>query len=116
MFLQRLLAFWPVAFALTLVIEVPIFTMLGPAATSRKRAALAGAAGTCLTHPLLWFVWFPLIHHHTLATISGEILVVGAECVIFHLLTGRCSWTRAAAASALANAASFGLGLILRML
>ena len=111
-----LLAHWPVAFALTLAIEVPIFVGLRPVGVARLRAALAGAAGSCVTHPLLWFLWVPLIPGHTLATISGELGVVLVETLLFHWLTGRRSLTGAAAAALLANAASYGAGLLFYLL
>ncbi|MDF1562999.1 MAG: hypothetical protein P1V51_08135 [Deltaproteobacteria bacterium] len=103
---------WAQAFALTLLIEVPIYAGLAPEGCGRARAALAGAAGSALTHPLLWYVWVPLIPGYGRAVMSGEVLVVVLEILVFHLLTGRRSLRRAAAAALLANAASYGLGLV----
>lgn len=115
MHLHQWIAYWPVAFAVTLVVEVPIFMKLAPAELPRWRAAVAGAAGSCVTHPLLWFVWVPSIRGYTLAVVTGELLVVVIESTMFFLLTQRRSWRRAVAAACLANAASFGVGLLVQL-
>lgn len=115
MHLHQALAYWPVALGVTLAVEVPIFMKLAPADLPRWRAAAAGAAGSFLTHPLLWFVWVPAIRGYALAVVTGELLVVTIESVTFHLLTGRRSGSRAIAAACLANAASYGVGLAVQL-
>jgi hypothetical protein len=106
--------YWLKAFAFTQAIEIPIWTMLGRRAVPWWRAALAGAACTCLTHPLLWFVWPRVVHGYGAYIASGELLVAAIETAVFWALARPVALPRAVAASFLANAASYGGGLLLR--
>jgi hypothetical protein len=118
----RILPFWLQAFAFTLAVEIPLFVAVarfrGGAETDRRaplwRLALAGAAGTCLTHPLLWFVWPRVVHDYQLYIASGELLIAVIESATFYALARPISPGRAIAASFIANSASFGLGILLR--
>jgi hypothetical protein len=118
----RILPFWLEAFAFTLVVEIPLFVAvarLGAAGAGGRRAplwrlALAGAAGTVLTHPLLWFVWPRVVHDYTAYIASGELLIAAIESATFFALARPITLARAIAASFIANAASFGLGVALR--
>jgi len=116
---QEVLRTWLSALALTLVVEVPLFVLIarrfGP--TTKKRAplwrlALAGAAGTCVTHPALWFIWPLVINDYTLYIASGELLVAAIESVTFFALARPISLRLAIAASFVANAASYGVGAL----
>ena len=98
------------------------------------RAAMAGAVGSCLTHPLLWFVWPGVIRAllgdsgggvsgvspYVVYLVSGELLVALIESATFwgaaRALGRPMPWTLAVAASFLANAASFGGGQLVRAL
>lgn len=89
-------------------------------------AAFAGAIGTCLTHPLLWFVWTEVIRYffqgevphkylYSIYVISGELIVATIESFTFYFAAMRkFSLSRAVAASFFANAASYGLGQLFR--
>jgi hypothetical protein len=120
----KILPFWLQAFAFTLAVEIPLFVAVarfrGGSEADRRaplwRLALAGAAGTCLTHPLLWFVWPRVVHDYQLYIASGELLVAAIESATFYALARPISISRAIAASFVANAGSFGLGLLLRAL
>ena len=113
---------WIRAFALTLAVEVPLFVLIGRLWTqgdervSIKRLALAGAAGTCVTHPLLWFAWPLVISDYDTYILTGELIVATVESFTFFALARRVRLSRAVAASFLANAASYGGGLALRAL
>jgi hypothetical protein len=109
-----ILPYWLSAFAFTQAVEIPIWTLLGRAAVPAWRAALAGAACTCLTHPILWFVWPRVVHDYGAYIASGELLVAAVETAVFYALARPVTLFRAVAASFLANAASYGGGLLLR--
>jgi hypothetical protein len=118
----KILPLWFQAFAFTLAVEVPVFAAVarlpaGPAPKARAplwRLAVAGAAGTCVTHPSLWFLWPQVVSDYTTYIVSGELLVAAIESATFFALAQPITWRRAVAASLSANAASFGLGLLLR--
>jgi hypothetical protein len=81
-------------------------------------------ACSCLTHPLLWFVWPRVVPTSYAAyVVSGELLVCAVESAVFFALAGgldrrrdaaRLPLSLAIAASFLANATSYGLWLALR--
>lgn len=101
---------WPVAFVLTLLIEVPLaLVVLGP----RARVAAVAALATAITHPLLCFVLLEELPG-TLAwrAVGGEAVVIAIEAVV--LAAGlRLRAGRAIAASALLNGTSYVIGLAL---
>jgi hypothetical protein len=120
--LLRIFPYWLQAFVFTLNVEIPLFVAvarLGSGHEKDRRAplwrlALAGAAGTCLTHPLLWFVWPRVVHDYAAYIASGEILIAVIESATFFALARPISLPRAIAASFVANGASYGLGILLR--
>lgn len=103
---------WLRAFLFTLAVEVPIFVLMVRGEVPAWRAALAGAAGTCVTHPALWFLWSQIIADYTLYIVTGEALVASIEAASFFVLARPSSFWTAIAASFLANGASYGLGLL----
>jgi hypothetical protein len=107
---------WLAAFALSLAVEVPVFVLVARKQVPAWRAAVAGAAGTCLTHPLLWFVWVRVIEDYSLFIVLGELLVCCIETLTFWALARPVPLRRALAASFLANGASYGVGLVLERL
>jgi hypothetical protein len=115
-----LLEAWLTAFGLTLLVEIPIFAIVARLLERGRapraplwRLAIAGAAGTCLTHPLLWFVWPRLFGGYSAYVVSGELLVAAIETGTFYLVARPVRLSTAAAASFLANGASFAVGMIL---
>lgn len=42
--------------------EAPIFILFAYRGVGVRQGALAGMAGTAITHPLLWFVWRPGVY------------------------------------------------------
>jgi len=103
-------AFYLFAFA----VEVPIFILLVRGRVPPWRAALAGAAGTAFTHPLLWFVWPKVVRGYAAYAISGELLTFVIETFTFFFIAGTISLRRAATASFAANAASLLLGFLVQ--
>jgi hypothetical protein len=110
---------WWDAFLFTLAVEVPLFVLVarvgaGGAKTSPVVLACAGAMGTCVTHPLLWFVWPHVGLDYTAYIVTGEVLVAVIETFIFFAIARPISLSRAVGASFIANAASYGLGALLQ--
>ena len=141
---------WLRSFAFTLAVEVPVFVWMARRyrAGSRitlRRAAVAGAWGTCMTHPVLWFLWprlyvaalslllapeslreeygrraifFVLEQPHVFwsGVAVAELLIACIEGFTFWLAARRIPLSRAMLASFLANGASYGLGQLVRHL
>jgi hypothetical protein len=105
---------WAFAFALTQIVEIPIVVLATRAleAPRYKRAAAAFVA-TLATHPIVWFVIPDLGLDETARVFVSEAWAFGAECLIYRLFLAPLTWRGAAATSALANAASFGVGVLL---
>lgn len=115
---------WLVAFLLTQTIEMGVYTnLLGDARPLRERLAIAFAA-SAITHPMVWFVIPPAMQalRHALAiempfdqwwwvTVAvSEAFAFGAEALWLSAFGLRPA--RAALASAMANGASFLVGLL----
>lgn len=99
---------WLAAFVFTQLVEVPIYAV-------GLRATIPAAFGaSALTHPIVWFVLFPLLPlSHGWLTVVAEIFAVAVESAYFAVLFRR---RRAWAWALLANAASLGTGLFSRAL
>ena len=141
---------WLRSFAFTLTVEVPVFVWMARRYRADPRiplprAALAGAWGTCMTHPVLWFLW-PRLYVAALSLLlapehlreqygrraiffvmdqphvfwSGvavaELLIACIEGFTFWLAARKIPLSRAMVASFLANGASYGLGQLVRRL
>jgi len=115
-----ILPYWLKAFAITLALEVPLYVLVSrrfvqkDRKVSTLRLALAGAAGTFLTHPLLWFVWPRVVHDYTAYIISGELIVAVVESFVFYLASRAVSLRAAFITSFVANAVSFALGALIQ--
>jgi len=107
---------WVRSFVFTLAAEVPVYVLLVWKKVPLWRAVVAGMAGTCLTHPLLWFVWPKVVSDYTVYIVTGEILVAVIETLVFWIIARPVFFSRAVAASFIANAVSYGLGMLLRAL
>ncbi len=105
---------WARAFVFTLVVEVPIYAGLSWKRAPLWHLVLAAAACTAVTHPLLWFVWARLVQDPTTAVVVGEILVAAVEGLLFFALVKRVTLPWALGTAFVANAASYGLGQLLR--
>ena len=111
--LWYIISHWPTSFLLTLAVEVPLFVVLTRGTVPVWRAAGAGALGSCLTHPLLWFVWRQVVSDYLRYAISGEVLVVVTESLTFFALARPLRLSQAVAVSCIANGASWGAGLLI---
>jgi hypothetical protein len=107
--------------ALTWAVEVPLLLFVLRRDASHRRIAGTGLLCSGLTHPLLWFAWpkvVPLEPYAPFAA-TGEGLVVTIEAALIWALILQARADRlghAALASLAANAASFGVGLLLQAL
>ena len=80
------------------------------------RYVMAGAAASCLTHPFAWWANETIGHSLGKWTRLGlvEVVVVLTEALIYCYVMP-LSWRRGLALSFLANALSFGAGLLIFM-
>ncbi len=110
--LNTVFTHWIRSFVFTLIIEVPIFILMVRGTVPLWRGTLAGAAGTCITHPCLWFVWPFVVSDYTLYIISGELLVATIESFVFFAIARPVRLSKAFASAFIANAASYAAGVI----
>ena len=108
-------ALWSHAFAFTLGVELVVATpLLARSGASRARRLAAVAVANIASHPAGWFI-IPELHLGNSATlVVAETWAVLLELAIYVLVFPSLGARRAAVVSFAANAASFGLGLILR--
>ena len=106
---------YPLALALTLTIEVPLYLILGsllrrkPDGTGLRAAVVVNL----VSHPTLWFVLYPLARKvlgETGALLTGEAIVVVIEAVGLRLMLDE-PWLDAFPRATVANAASLVAGL-----
>jgi len=107
------LTMWIRAFVLTALIEIPIVVALtrGTAFPAWRRAAIA-FFGQIATHPAVWFI-FPSIVGLSgrQATLLSELWACLAEACLYAVALPGVRPLRALGVSAIANGASYGLGL-----
>ncbi len=106
------LSHWLLLYLKTLAVEIPIYALLTRRIVAPTRAILAAVICSTITHPLLIYGWPRLMPDYRTYIVSGEILVAILESVIFYVVARPIPWSRAIAASFIANAASFGLGVL----
>lgn len=98
---------WLGAFAFTQAVELPVYLRAG----CRAPGALAASA---ITHPVVWFVLVPRLPlGYDERVVIAEAFAVIVEALWLRLALRR---PRALAWSLLANALSFGLGMLSRAL
>ena len=99
---------WLIAFLFTQMVEVPIYSR------GLRVGVLPAFGASAITHPVLWFVIFPhLPLPYLWLVVVGETFAFLAEAAYFAFLFRR---RRALLWSALANGASFGVGMLSRYL
>ncbi len=105
---------------LSLAIEVPVATLVVAVGLHMRGARmivvmiLAAAAGTALTHPVVWTGVLALAPRvgWVAAVAALELFAVVGETVVYRVATP-LTWRQAGLVSLVANAASFGAGLVL---
>ncbi|WP_438042127.1 hypothetical protein [Sorangium sp. So ce128] len=114
-FTDPLVAAWARAFAFTLLIELAVASpLLGAAERARGRRAALVAVANLASHPAVWFIFPALAIGATARLALSELWAVLLELGVYRLALRELPATHAIAASALANGASLGLGLLLR--
>jgi hypothetical protein len=114
----RLTVPYPLALALTLVIEVPLAIGLGRhLAVRQRRAATVAALASLTSHPVFWFlVVSPL--RDRLGDVGGvlvaEGLVTAWETLVWRRGTD-LDWTDAVAVAVATNAVSFAVGVAINV-
>jgi hypothetical protein len=108
--------FWARAFLLTVGSELAVAPWLLPPDEPRWRRLAAVGAANVASHPAVWFVFPELGLAYTPMLVLAELWAFGSEVLLYRLVFRTLSLRRAIAVSALANAASLGLGLALRSL
>ena len=102
---------WPMAFALTLLLEIPVVLLVLQRGWKKDLPWALLANG--LSHPTLWFVLYPAIPDYWTFLVVGETLVFSFEAVIYALAVRS---VRGVAASVAANSLSMGVGLLIAAL
>lgn len=100
-----------VALAVTVAVEVPIVALVFP--RERARMALACAIATSATNLAMNLLLYPRVGSVDTYLLVGEIGATLAEAAVYYAASREHDVGRALLASALANAASFGAGLVL---
>ena len=102
------------ALMLTWAVELPLLVLLLRRHAPWQRVVGAGALGTALTHPQLWYLWPRLFDDYAVYIVCGELAVVAIEAVVIALICRRhLGPLLALGASALANAGSYIVGVML---
>ena len=111
---MALLHLWLVAFAVTLFSELAVAVPLLAGAGTRLRRVAAVCLAQLATHPAVWFIWPLFGWPRPTYLLVAESFALVTEALIYRLIFDRLTWSRALAASALANGASVFIGLWLR--
>jgi hypothetical protein len=108
---------WLGAFAITLTLEVPIFTVFLFRRLGVVRAFMLGVGVNTITHPFLWYV-MPRFEPYATWLVASEVLVFAAETfivawVLHSRLRDPDAIGLAALTSLTANAASTVAGILI---
>lgn len=109
-----LIYLWSKFFILTLMVESAIcLPLLGPRHSIARRIAAATFA-QLITHPIAFFAFPELQLPAPEYALLAETWAVAAEFVFYRLMFSDLTSRRALGLSALANAASYSVGLLLQ--
>ena len=107
---------WPLAFGLTLTLELVVLLAVFRHEHRTARVVLAAAVGNLLTHPIVYLVLPRVLEAYSTYLIVAELFAFGVEIPVILALVRPSPWYRAVGASALANGASYLAGLVLHQL
>jgi hypothetical protein len=101
---------WALAFALTQLVEMPVYRALAPVSWARAFSL------SLVTHPMVWFVIPPLGERAGLSWGQTSWLAEGFAYVVEAALLRAygVTWPRAIAVACAANTASLAVGELLR--
>lgn len=105
---------WLLAFALTQLIEAPLYTLALRRRGGRSWAAAMGIAfgASALTHPFVWFAFPAAIDPLVLRIAVSEVFALVVETLWLAAFRLPRPWAWALAV----NGASFGVGVLLSLL
>lgn len=105
---------WFVAFLITVLSELAVAVpLLAPGGGSRSRRIATVCIAQLATHPSVWFIWPLFGWPRPSYLLAAEAFALLTEALIYRLVFERLAWSRAFAASALANGSSIVVGLLL---
>ena len=107
---MALLHHWLFAFALTLVTELALAVPLLEPGGSLARRIASVCVAQLATHPAVWFIWPLFAWPRPVYLLVAESFALVTETLIYRLIFPKLAWSRALAASALANGASLIVG------
>jgi hypothetical protein len=99
------------ALAITLLVEIPVVAVFYP--RHRLRMILACIVANCITNLSLNVLLLRAAFAYDSTLLVGESAALVFEALVYAFVAPNREWSRALAASAAANLASFGIGLIL---
>jgi len=109
-----LLHVWLSAYLLTTGSELLVATpVLRPGGRLPRRIG-AVCLAQLATHPAVWFIWPLFGWPRPVYLLVAESFALVVETLVYRLVFERLAWSRALAASGLANGVSLALGLWLR--
>jgi hypothetical protein len=105
---------WFPAFVLTVVVEAPIVWLLARGVEPNGvRLVVLVVFANLVTHPAVWFIFTQLLVAGTAAfTLAAETWAVGVEAIFYAVVFRGFGVPRALGTSLVANAASYGAGLL----
>jgi hypothetical protein len=108
---------WLRAFLFTCAVEIPLAAALFRRAEPRLARRLGFAFFANLaSHPAVWFIFPALGLRYGTTILLAETWAFAVEACFFFLAFDEADRAHAAGVSALANGASYGLGLLVRSL
>jgi hypothetical protein len=106
---------WLKAFLFTSAVEIPIATALFRRAEARLGRRLGFAFfANLISHPAVWLIFPFLGLRYGTSILLAEAWAFGIEALFYMLAFEKSDRFHAAGVSALANGASYGLGLLVR--
>ena len=115
--LAGFVATFPGAYALTLLLETPIYWFFLVGYTRTEKAVALSLLVNTITLPVVWFVLPPLlISNYLLYFAIAELFAWLAEAAMVKLAFQEMPWERAILAALAANAVSAGMGLLIAFL
>ena len=110
-----LITLWLKAFLLTVLVETPLaVTLLRPAEPRLGRRIALVLFANVASHPAVWFIFPGLGLPYIPMLILAEAWAVLSEALFYRLVFEKTGAVEALGISALANGASFGIGLLVQ--
>jgi hypothetical protein len=110
-----LITLWFKAFLLTVLVETPLAAaLLRPAEPRLPRRVALVLFANLASHPAVWFIFPALGLPYLPMLVLAEAWAVLSEALFYRLVFEKTDAVEALGISALANGASFGIGLLVR--